>query len=71
MSKLRYFLVKCAGCGRFTGIRTSGKTRICPYCGAKISQGNRASSRVYDGTELADVVKAANEFLDETENSGK
>jgi DNA-directed RNA polymerase subunit RPC12/RpoP len=70
LSKLRYFLAKCPRCGRFTGIRTSGKSRVCPYCGARISQRDRTSSMVYEGSELAEVVKSANEFLDEGENSG-
>ena len=70
MSKLRYFLAKCPQCGKFTGIRTSGRTRMCPYCGARISQRDRASSRIYDGTELAEIVKSANGLLDEGQNSG-
>jgi len=71
LSKLRYFLVRCPTCGKFTGIRTSGRSRECPYCGTRISQKNRASSRPYDAAGLVDVVKSANEFLDEGENSGK
>ena len=67
MSKLRYFLAKCPKCNKFTGIRTSGKSRECPYCGARISQRDRASSTVYDGGGLAEVVKAANELLNEKE----
>ncbi len=45
----------------------SGKSRECPYCGARISQRDRASSTVYDGAGLAEVVKAANELLNEKE----
>ncbi|HYA21793.1 MAG TPA: hypothetical protein VEG31_01250 [Thermoproteota archaeon] len=67
MSKLKYFLAKCPSCNKFTGIRTSGRSRECPYCGARISQRDRASSTAYDGVGLADVVKAANELLDEKE----
>jgi len=67
LSKLKYFLAKCPRCNKFTGIRTSGRSRECPYCGARISQRDRASSTAYDGVGLADVVKAANELLDEKE----
>lgn len=70
MSKLRYFLVKCPGCGRFTGIRSSGRTRVCPYCGGRITQRNRVNRDLYDAVELAEIVRSANALLDGAEKMG-